>query len=84
MGLMIGDKTQWRRGFGLEAWTSLMNHLFIARGMRKVTGGTVRPNVGMRMIMERAGMHLEAVRIRQEIVENAAEDVLHYARFVDR
>ncbi len=84
MGLLIGDKTCWGQGLGLEAWTALMTHLFDARGMRKVTAGTVRPNVGMMRIMERSGMQLEAVRRRQEIVEGVEEDVLHFARFLDR
>jgi [ribosomal protein S5]-alanine N-acetyltransferase len=84
MGLLIGDRTQWGQGFGLEAWTMLMGHLFAALGIRKLTAGAVRPNVGMIRIMERSGMHLEAVRSRQEIVEGVEEDVLYFARFVDR
>ena len=84
MGLLIGDRTYWGQGYGLEAWTTLMTHLFTLRGMRKVTAGTLRPNVGMKRIMERSGMHLEAVRSRQEIVEAVEEDVLYFARFVDR
>jgi RimJ/RimL family protein N-acetyltransferase len=84
MGLLIGDRACWGRGYGLEAWTALMSHLFAARAMRKVTAGTVRSNVGMRLIMERSGMQLEAVRSRQEIVEGVEEDVLYFARFVDR
>ncbi len=84
MGLLIGDRTYWGQGYGLEAWTALMTHLFTQREIRKVTAGTVRPNIGMKRIMERSGMHLEAVRSRQEIVEAVEEDVLYFARFVRR
>jgi len=84
MGLMIGDRTCWGCGYGLEAWSALMRHLFDARALRKVTGGTVRPNLGMQRIMERSGMHLEAVRVRQEIIEGMEEDVLYFARFAAR
>ena len=84
MGLLIGDKANWGRGLGLEAWSTLMAHLFERHGMRKITAGTVRPNVGMTRIMERSGMHLEAVRRRQEIVGGVEEDVLYFARFLDR
>lgn len=84
MGLLIGDRAQWGQGYGLEAWTALMSHLFETRKMRKITAGTLRRNVGMKLIMERSGMHLEAVRSRQEIVEGVEEDVLYFARFVDR
>lgn len=84
MGLLIGDRTNWGQGYGLEAWTALMSHLFETRRLRKITAGTLRKNVGMVVIMERSGMHLEAVRSRQEIVEGVEEDVLYFARFVDR
>jgi len=84
MGLLIGDRSLWGRGLGLEAWSSLMEHLFQARSVRKVTGGAVRSNAAMIRIMERSGMHLEATRSRQEIVEGVEQDVLHYARFLNR
>lgn len=80
MGIMIGDRRCWGGGFGLEAWSSLLTAL-LEGGCRKVTGGTLRANVGMCRIMERSGMSLEAVRARQEIVEQREEDVLYYARF---
>jgi [ribosomal protein S5]-alanine N-acetyltransferase len=84
MGILIGDRAAWGQGYGLEAWTTLMSHLGAQPGMRKITAGAVRPNVGMMRIMERSGMELEAVRRRQEIVEGLEEDVLYFARFVDR
>jgi [ribosomal protein S5]-alanine N-acetyltransferase len=83
MGLMIGERACWGHGYGLEAWSSLMGHLLGPLGLRKVTGGCVRANVGMLTIMERSGMHLEAVRRRQEIVDGVEEDVLYFARFRD-
>jgi ribosomal-protein-alanine N-acetyltransferase len=81
MGLMIGERACWGRGYGLEAWTLLLGHLFGPLALRKVTAGTVRPNLGMRIIMERSGMHLEAIRQRQELIEGVEEDVLYFARF---
>ena len=51
--------------------------------MRKVTGGTLACNVGMMSIFERSGMHLEATRKGQEIVNELPTDLLHYARFRD-
>ena len=83
MGLMIGDRSCWGQGYGLEAWSTLMGHLLGPLALRKVTGGCVRGNVGMRIIMERSGMQLEAVRQRQEIVDGVEQDVLYFARFRD-
>lgn len=81
MGILIGDRTAWGRGFGLDAWETLMSYLLGEAGLRKVTAGTLRPNAAMVRIMERSGMKREAVRERQEIVEGAPVDVLYYARF---
>ncbi|MEO6079208.1 MAG: GNAT family N-acetyltransferase [Steroidobacteraceae bacterium] len=82
LGLLIGDRSVWGRGYGLEAWSALMSRLF-GEGLRKVTGGTVRPNTGMQKIMQRSGMRMEAVRERHEIVGEEEVDVLYYARFRD-
>jgi len=83
LGVLLGDQAYWRRGLGLDAWMTLMSFLFEKRGLRKVTGGTVRCNVGMIKIMERSGMRLEAVRARQEIIEGEAQDILYFAKFRD-
>ena len=81
MGLMLGDRAYWRQGLGLEAWTCVLHALLQEPGLRKVTGGTARPNYGMAKIMEQSGMKLEAVRHQQELIDNQAVDLLYYARF---
>jgi len=81
IGLMIGNQKYWGKGIGLDAWQTLINYLLIELGMRKVTGGTLRCNVGMIRIMERSGMQLEAVRVKQQIVEGEAQDELYYSKF---
>jgi [ribosomal protein S5]-alanine N-acetyltransferase len=83
LGILIGEKVYWGRGLGLDAWSTLMSFLLQARGMRKITGGALRCNLGMVRIFERSGMHLEAVRARQELFADGAQDVLYYARFGD-
>ncbi len=81
LGILVGDRSCWGQGLGLDAWQALMAHLFQSAGLRKITAGTLRPNVGMVRIMERSGMHLEGVRERQEIVDGVPVDTLLYARF---
>jgi ribosomal-protein-alanine N-acetyltransferase len=83
MGLLIGDPSFWGKGIGLDAWNTLMDYLLNACHLRKVTGGTLRCNVGMVRIMERSGMQLEAVRAQQELVDQVPQDALYYARFRD-
>ena len=83
IGLLIGNREHWGKGVGLDAWKTLMDCLLKRSSIRKVTGGTLRANVGMVRIMERAGMELEAVRSKQQIVEGEAQDELYFARFGD-
>lgn len=81
MGLLIGERGLWGRGFGLEAWNVLLDYLLQDRKLRKITAGTLRCNLGMTRIMERSGMCIEAVRSQQELVDGEPQDVLHFAKF---
>jgi len=81
VGILIGDKSVWGSGIGQDAWDTLMNWLFEHNNIRKLTAGTLAGNYGMIKIMERAGMHQEAIRKEQEIVNKQAMDILCYAKF---
>ena len=81
IGLMVGDRNYWGQGYGREAWIAVLDALLVEPGMRKVTGGTARPNHAMVRIMEQSGMELEAVRAHQELIEGEPVDILYYARF---
>ncbi|MDB4638760.1 GNAT family N-acetyltransferase [bacterium] len=81
IGLMIGDRQCWGQGYGQEAWSWLVEAVLKEPVMRKVTGGTARLNQAMVQIMENSGMTLEAVRIRQELIEGKTVDLLYYSRF---
>lgn len=83
IGLMVGDRNCWGRGYGREAWQVVLEALLQEPGIRKVTGGTARPNQAMVRIMEQSGMELEAVRARQELIEGQPIDLLYYARFAE-
>ena len=83
IGLMLGNRSYWRQGLGLEAWSTVLNALVQEAGLRKVTGGTARPNKGMVKIMEQSGMRLEAVRHQQELIDGQPVDLLYYARFAE-
>ena len=83
IGLMVGERCCWGQGYGREAWQAVMGALLTEAGMRKVTGGTARPNRAMVRIMEQSGMELEAVRARQELIDGQPVDLLYYALFAD-
>ena len=81
IGIMVGAPASWGRGYGLEAFSLVLQWLLGRPDVRKVTAGTLAANVGMVRIMERAGMDLEAVRKGQELLDGQPVDVVYHARF---
>lgn len=81
VGILVGDRSVWGQGYGQDAWNTVLQWLLLERGVRKVTAGTLEINHGMRRLAERSGMALEGRRLRQEIVEGVAVDVLYFGRF---
>lgn len=83
VGILLGDKTVWGRGYGLEAWRAVCRYLLEERGLRKVTAGTVSVNHGMVSIMRRAGMSEDGIRRRQCLIDGVAVDLVHMALFAE-
>lgn len=83
LGILIGEKQIWGKGYGLDAWITVIDWLFKEIHLRKVTAGTLACNIGMLNIMKRSGMDLECVRYRQEIVDGHEVDQHYYAIFRD-
>jgi RimJ/RimL family protein N-acetyltransferase len=81
VGILIGRRDARGTGIGQDAWSTVIDWLASHPAIRKITAGTVAPNIGMVRLMERSGMHQEAARASQEIVDGVAVDVLYYARF---
>ena len=83
IGLLIGNKECWNSGYGTEVFNCLLSYLFKFAGVRKVTAGTASINYGMIRTLQKCGMHLEAVKARQEIIGSSIVDMNYYARFLD-
>ena len=81
IGIMIGDRSCWGNGVGSDAWITIMKWLLDIVKIRKITGGTLRCNVGMHRIMVNSGMLLDGVRIGQEIADEEVQDIMHFAKF---
>jgi RimJ/RimL family protein N-acetyltransferase len=61
VGIMIGDKTQWGKGYGFEAWECVCNYLFIEKSIRKIEAGCMSLNAPMIRICTKYGMRHEAI-----------------------
>lgn len=81
IGLMIGERSFWGRGYGGEAWAAVCDYLLRKARLRKVTGGALAANGGMLEIMKRIGMQPDGVRTAHYIVEGAPADLVHMAFF---
>ena len=83
MGILIGDSSVWGKGFGLDAWTTLMQHLLVELQVRKVTAGTLACNAAMLSLAAKSGMQPDGQRRKQELVDGAPHDILYFAKFAD-
>jgi [ribosomal protein S5]-alanine N-acetyltransferase len=83
IGIMIGAPSAWGNGYGLEAFSIAINTLLQNPDIRKITAGAQAANKGMIKVMERAGLHLEATRYGQEILDGEPVDIVYYSKFRD-
>lgn len=81
VGIMIGERRVWGKGYGLEAWMAVCHYLRQDIGIRKVTAGTVALNKGMLRIMEKSGMVADGRWIRQCVVDGEEVDIIFAALF---
>ena len=75
LGLMIGDKTAWGRGYGAEAIELACRYAFECLGLHKVAAGCYGNNLGSARAFEKAGFSLEG---------RLAEDRWSAAGWVDK
>ena len=80
VGIMIGDRRVWGRGFGTEAWDGLCTHL-LNNGIRKIEAGAMATNFGMINIFRKTEMHEEGKLSDHFLVGDELVDLVQWARF---
>lgn len=83
LGILIGAKEYWGKGYATEAWNNACRYFFSNCGLRKITAGCLSSNNSMIRLLERAGMVPDGRRIRQCLWKDHEVDILHYALFHD-
>lgn len=81
VGIIIGDRSCWGGGYGLEAWQTVCHWLLNEGRIRKVTAGTLDTNIGMKRIMEKSGMVPDGRRTRHYINDSVEVDIVYGAIF---
>lgn len=80
VGILLGAREDYGRGFGTEAWQAICAWLF-ATGIRKITAGTMAANQPMRRVFEKCGMVVEGTRKAQFLLDGHPEDLIQVALF---
>lgn len=81
VGILLGEKSIWGQGYGVEVWEEICRFLVFTLKLRKVTAGTVATNAGMRGIMRRTGMIEDGKRTRQILIDGNEVDIVYAALF---
>lgn len=76
LGILIGEKQLWGKGYGLEAWLLVCNYLFSSTSVSKITGGTPLNNKAMISIFRKAGMREQTPAIVQDMVAGELIDCI--------
>ena len=78
LAIVLGDRSVWGQGIGLEAARLLVDHGFTALNLNRVACGTLAANVAMRRLAERLGMREEGVRRQAAWTDGAYHDIVEY------
>ena len=78
MGIMIGEKETWGQGYGLEAWTAVMDRLFTKAGIRKIEAGMMVENFPMKSICSRSDMVYDGYRREHFLLDGRPVDLVYY------
>lgn len=80
VGIMIGDKSVWGKGYGFEAWRATCNYLFYSGVARKVEAGCMLANAAMVTICEKYGMHPEGNKVDHFLLGDRKINMLMFGK----
>ncbi len=76
IGVMIGDKTCWGKGYATEAIKLVCDFAFKTVNLHKLTAGIYEPNIGSKKAFENAGFAVEGVKKSHHYVEGKYVDAI--------
>jgi [ribosomal protein S5]-alanine N-acetyltransferase len=78
LAIMIGEKSAWGKGYGLEASRLLCAHGFNQLGLHRIYCGTHAKNFGMQKLAFKLGMKEEGASRQAIFKDGVFADVIHY------
>jgi ribosomal-protein-alanine N-acetyltransferase len=80
-GIMMGDRSEWGKGYAKEATLSILDFCFQHAGLRKITLGVVKTNRVAHHLYESIGFRTEGLYKDHVYCEGALSDVVRMAIF---
>jgi len=78
VGLMIGDKSEWGKGYGSHAISIITQFAFEQLDLSKLGAGCYKSNLGSKKIFQKAGYQLEGVLKDHVLYNGHREDVYRF------
>ncbi|MEK6809314.1 MAG: GNAT family N-acetyltransferase, partial [Nanoarchaeota archaeon] len=79
LGVMIGDKNYWGKGYGTEAIQSAVGYAFHNLGLKKINAEVYETNIGSIRAFQKAGFQEEGRRKRQYFSEGKFIDAVCFS-----
>jgi RimJ/RimL family protein N-acetyltransferase len=80
MGILLGNRDMWGKGYGTEAWKTVMDWLFEEMDVRKIECGTMSANRAMRRVAVNNRMEVQAAVTQHFLLDGQPEALLLYGR----
>ena len=77
LGIMIGDKSFWGKGYGAEAIEVVLAYAFNVLNLHKVNAGIAEPNSGSLKAFQKAGFEIEGRAKSQIFVDGHYADSIY-------
>ncbi len=81
IGLMVGERACWGRGYAREAIDAISGYAFATLGLHKLTAGYLAPNIASGRAFEAVGFVIEARYARHFLLDGTWVDGVRMARF---
>jgi ribosomal-protein-alanine N-acetyltransferase len=83
VGIMIGEKDCWGKGYATEAISLVTKFAFDTLNLHKLTAGSYDVNTGSLKAFQTAGYHIECIRKSQLFYQGAYVDSILLTKFKD-
>lgn len=80
-GIMMGDRSEWGKGYAYEASTTIIDYCFGEQKLRKITLGVVEENTAALMLYRKLGFVTEGVYKKHGLYNGHYCDLLRMAVF---